>query len=66
MFREVATVLQQIMTHLNGAESEADRIVAITKIVLKLMRQNGCILWHADPLVRNDRKISSYTITTAR
>jgi hypothetical protein len=39
---EVTTVVQQIMTELNGAVSEEDKIVAITKIVLKLMNQNGC------------------------
>jgi hypothetical protein len=42
MFRVVAMVFQQIMTQLNGVESEEDRIMAITKIVLKLMKQNGC------------------------
>jgi hypothetical protein len=42
MFKVVATVFQQIMTELNGAESEEDRMVAIRKIVLKLMKQNGC------------------------
>jgi hypothetical protein len=41
MFTGVATMFQQIMTELNAAESEEDRIVAITKIVLKLMKQNG-------------------------
>jgi hypothetical protein len=35
MFK-VATVVQQIMTELNGAVSEEDKIVAITKIVLNL------------------------------
>jgi hypothetical protein len=40
MFK-VATVVQQIMTELNGAVSEEDKIVAITKIVLNLMKQNG-------------------------
>jgi hypothetical protein len=40
-FTAVATIFQQIMTELNGAEPEEDRIVAITKIVLKLMKQNG-------------------------
>jgi hypothetical protein len=29
------------MTELNGAESEEDRIMAITKIVLKLIKENG-------------------------
>jgi hypothetical protein len=42
MFTVVATAFQQIMTEFNGAESEEDRIVAVTKIVLKLMKQNGC------------------------
>jgi hypothetical protein len=41
MFTAVANVFQQIMTELNGAESEADRIMVITRIVLKLMEQNG-------------------------
>jgi ABC-type thiamine transport system substrate-binding protein len=36
-FTVVAKVFQQIMTKLNGAESEEDRIMAITKTVLKLM-----------------------------
>jgi hypothetical protein len=36
----VATAFQQIMTELNGAESEEDRIMAITKVVLKL-EKNG-------------------------
>jgi hypothetical protein len=40
MFEVVARVFQQIMTHLNGADSEKDRIMAITKIALKLVRQN--------------------------
>jgi hypothetical protein len=33
MFKVVAAIFQQIMTELNGAESEEDRIRAITKIV---------------------------------
>jgi hypothetical protein len=37
----VVTVVQQIMTEFNGAVSEEDKIVAITKIVLNLMKQNG-------------------------
>jgi hypothetical protein len=41
MFKAVATAFQQIMTELNGAESEEVRIMAITKVVLKLMKQNG-------------------------
>jgi hypothetical protein len=40
MFK-VATVVQQIMTELNGAVFEESKIVAITKIVLNLMKQNG-------------------------
>jgi hypothetical protein len=42
MFKVVTTVFQQITTDLNAAESEEYRIVAIKKIVLKLMKQNGC------------------------
>jgi hypothetical protein len=38
----VATIFQQIMTELNVAETEEERIVAVTEIVLKLMNQNGC------------------------
>jgi hypothetical protein len=41
MFR-VASVVQQIMTGLNDAVSEEQKIVAITKIVMKLMSSNGC------------------------
>jgi hypothetical protein len=37
----VVTVLQQIMTEFNGAVSKEDKKVAITKIVLDLMEQNG-------------------------
>jgi hypothetical protein len=40
MFTAVGTIFQQIMTELNVAESEGDRITAITKIVLKLMKRN--------------------------
>jgi hypothetical protein len=40
MFK-VAAIVQQIMTELNGAVSEENKIVAITKIVLNLMKQNG-------------------------
>jgi hypothetical protein len=35
------TLVQQIMTELSGAVSKEDKIVAITKIVLNLMEQNG-------------------------
>jgi hypothetical protein len=37
----VVTAVQQIMTEFNGALSEEDKIVAITKIVLNLMKQDG-------------------------
>jgi hypothetical protein len=37
----VVTVVQQIVTEFNGAVSEEEKIVAITKIVLNLMNQNG-------------------------
>jgi hypothetical protein len=37
----VETVVQQIMTEFNGAVSQEDKIVAITKIILNLMKQNG-------------------------
>jgi hypothetical protein len=39
-FKVVTIVLWQIMTELNRAKSEEDRIMAIIKIVLKLMKQN--------------------------
>jgi hypothetical protein len=42
MLTLVATVFQQIVTGLNGAESEEDTIMAITQIVLKLMKQSDC------------------------
>jgi hypothetical protein len=38
---KVVTVVQQIMTEVRGGLSEEEKIVAITKIVLKLMNQNG-------------------------
>jgi hypothetical protein len=41
MFTVFAAIFQQIMTELSGAESVEDRNTAITKIVLKLMKQNG-------------------------
>jgi hypothetical protein len=41
MFR-VASVVQQIMTGINDAVSEEQKIVAITTIVMKLMNYNGC------------------------
>jgi uncharacterized tellurite resistance protein B-like protein len=41
MFTVVAKIFQQIMTELSEAESEEDSIMAIKKIVLKLMKKNG-------------------------
>jgi hypothetical protein len=41
MFTVVATIFQQIVTQLNGAGSEEDRIMAVIRIALKLMKQNG-------------------------
>jgi Na+/phosphate symporter len=40
MFKVVTTTFQQIMTKFNGADSEKDRIMTITKTLLKLMKQN--------------------------
>jgi hypothetical protein len=40
MFR-VASAVQKIMTGPNGAVSEEEKIVVITKIVLNLMKING-------------------------
>jgi hypothetical protein len=40
VFEVVAAVFQQIMTELNGAKSEEDRIAAIAKIVLNIMKQH--------------------------
>jgi hypothetical protein len=37
----VVTAVQQIMTEFSGAVSEEDKIVAITKIVLNFIKQNG-------------------------
>jgi hypothetical protein len=37
----VVTVVKQLMREFNGAVSEEDKIVAITKTVLNLMKQNG-------------------------
>jgi hypothetical protein len=38
---KVVTVVQQVMKEVSGALSQEEQIVAITKIVLKLMNQNG-------------------------
>jgi hypothetical protein len=37
MLTVIATIFQQII----GAKSQEDRIMVITKIVLKVMKQNG-------------------------
>jgi hypothetical protein len=37
----VVTTVQQIMTEFNGAVSDKDKIEAITKIALNLIKQNG-------------------------
>jgi hypothetical protein len=39
---KVTIVVQQIMTDLSEAVSKTNKIMAITKMVLKLMKQNGC------------------------
>jgi hypothetical protein len=39
---KVATAVHQIMTNLSEAVSEEDKIKVIRKMVLKLMKQNGC------------------------
>jgi hypothetical protein len=41
MLKVVVTVVQQILTEFNGALSEEAKIVAVTKIVLNIMKQNG-------------------------
>jgi hypothetical protein len=41
MFTVVETVYQQDLTEPSGAEPEENRIMAIAKIVLKLMKKNG-------------------------
>jgi hypothetical protein len=41
MLKVVVKVVQRIMTKFNGAVSEEAKIVAITKIVLNAMEQNG-------------------------
>jgi hypothetical protein len=40
MFR-VVTAVQQIMAEFSGAVSEEQKVLAITKIVSNLMKQNG-------------------------
>jgi hypothetical protein len=41
MLRVVVTVVQQITTESNDAVLEEDKILAIIKIILNLMEQNG-------------------------
>jgi hypothetical protein len=41
MFTVVTIIFHQIMTEVSGADSEEDRIMATTRIVLKLMNRNG-------------------------
>jgi hypothetical protein len=38
VFTVIGTIFQQIMTELNGAKSEEDRITVITNILLKLVK----------------------------
>jgi hypothetical protein len=42
MFKVAATVFHQIMVQLSGAWTEEGRKMVITKIILQLMKQNGC------------------------
>jgi hypothetical protein len=39
---KVATVVQQIITEISEAVLEQDKIMVITKMVLRLVKQNGC------------------------
>jgi hypothetical protein len=41
IFKVVTTIVEQIIRELSGAKSEEDRTMAITKILLKLMKQNS-------------------------
>jgi hypothetical protein len=41
MLKVVVRVVQQIMTEFNGAVLEEVKILAITKIVLNLIEENG-------------------------
>jgi hypothetical protein len=41
---KIVTVVQQIMTEFNGDVREEDKIVAVTKIVLNLMKQDGNLI----------------------
>jgi hypothetical protein len=44
MFTVVTMVFQQIMIELNGAESQEERIVTVTKIEIKITKKNGCYI----------------------
>jgi hypothetical protein len=37
----IVTVIQQFMTEFNGDVSQEEKIRAVTKIILNLMKQNG-------------------------
>jgi hypothetical protein len=39
---KATTVVQQIMRELSESVSEKEKILAIAKLVLNLMKQNGC------------------------
>jgi hypothetical protein len=39
---KIATVVQQIITELSETVSEKDKIMVIAKMVLNLLKQNGC------------------------
>jgi hypothetical protein len=39
---KIATLMHQITTKLSEAASEKDKILVITKMVLDLMKRNGC------------------------
>jgi hypothetical protein len=43
IFKVVGKVFQQIMTDPSGTESEENGIAIITKMLLKPMKQTGCI-----------------------
>jgi hypothetical protein len=39
---KISTVMQQIITELGETVSEKDKIKVIAKIILNIMKQNGC------------------------
>jgi hypothetical protein len=63
MFK-VATIVQQIMTELNGAVSEEGTIVAITKIVLNLMKRDGHWSSHRSVICMWLSKFHTFTISS--